>query len=262
VYFSAEDVKSAIIKVPTQGNCAKKYSFQVIVVGKDGFDVEPSEFAAESRELRDKWVAEFKKHHKRKKHTGQVVKELMVDDEVKRLGLDFRSSPPDPVFVEHVKPATWAAKFGVKPGDEVVELNNVKVATLDQEDFFGMLQVRPLKCGLVFAERRRDPEDGVESMTQEEFLKKYGDLAKWVQAESTSDRRKSLSVDARPKADRHRGDRSRSAQRHDGESEDETVVPLKSYDANRRSSTRSRHTKTHGKVKRPVSGGQRPAPAG
>lgn len=59
VYYTCEDIAQATVR--TNEGSSKPFSFQVILPVVDGIEFDPGDFAAESAEMRDQWIAEFAK---------------------------------------------------------------------------------------------------------------------------------------------------------------------------------------------------------
>jgi len=61
VYYTTEDIARAEIKIMPNDSSCKPWAFQVCVAAQDGVEFAPGEFAAESREMRDRWIKELER---------------------------------------------------------------------------------------------------------------------------------------------------------------------------------------------------------
>mmetsp|Transcript_46571 Transcript_46571/g.73603 ORF Transcript_46571/g.73603 Transcript_46571/m.73603 type:complete len:144 (+) Transcript_46571:2-433(+) len=61
VYYSSADIHRAQIVNLDNGASFKPWSFQVKLPIDDGMEIAPGEFAAESEEMRNRWIQEFEK---------------------------------------------------------------------------------------------------------------------------------------------------------------------------------------------------------
>merc|ERR1719263_2635537 len=61
IYYTTEDVLKAEIKLIDNETSFKPWAFQVCLPPADGVEFAPGEFAAESEEMRSRWMQEFAK---------------------------------------------------------------------------------------------------------------------------------------------------------------------------------------------------------
>mmetsp|Transcript_11962 Transcript_11962/g.21913 ORF Transcript_11962/g.21913 Transcript_11962/m.21913 type:complete len:682 (+) Transcript_11962:128-2173(+) len=61
IYYTAADLSRAKVAVVDSSKTMKPYAFQVILPPANGVEFAPGDFAAETEEQRNKWMAEFKK---------------------------------------------------------------------------------------------------------------------------------------------------------------------------------------------------------
>jgi len=73
-----------------------------------------------------------------------TVAEVIAGDDVTKIGLGFRSMPPDPLIIKKVVPGDWAESAGVLPGDAILELSGTLVGNMNQDSFKEMMKMRPL----------------------------------------------------------------------------------------------------------------------
>merc|ERR1712048_231670 len=76
--------------------------------------------------------------------TVGLVAEVVADESVEKIGLGFKSVPPDPILIKKVAPDAWAATVGVTPGDAILELNGTSVSVMDEETIRAKIKERPL----------------------------------------------------------------------------------------------------------------------
>eukprot|EP00929_Paragymnodinium_shiwhaense_P121407 TRINITY_DN9362_c0_g1_i3.p1 TRINITY_DN9362_c0_g1~~TRINITY_DN9362_c0_g1_i3.p1 ORF type:complete len:1370 (+),score=522.69 TRINITY_DN9362_c0_g1_i3:173-4282(+) len=76
--------------------------------------------------------------------TVGTVAEVKCGEHVQKIGLGFRSMPPDPLIVKKVNPGDWADSVGMHPGDAILELNGQLVATMNPQSFKEVMMQRPL----------------------------------------------------------------------------------------------------------------------
>jgi len=140
------EIRTAVFKKTAASvQSPKQWAFQMLAAGQP--DVS-SEFAATSKAARDVWLREIRE---RQQELGVLapVKEYTVKADVKRLGMEFTSGPPEaPAIVGVVKVGNWAHSVGIMPGDEIAEVNQVGVKEMAFSEFMSMLQQRPLKLGI------------------------------------------------------------------------------------------------------------------
>jgi hypothetical protein len=61
IYYTPNDLASAsFVELDGAGSC-KRWGFHVVLPAKDGVEFTPSEFAAESRELRSRWIEQLRR---------------------------------------------------------------------------------------------------------------------------------------------------------------------------------------------------------
>ncbi|CAK9013383.1 unnamed protein product [Durusdinium trenchii] len=96
------------------------------------------------------------------------LQDAQVGPDVQKIGVSFRSFPPEPVVINSVMPETWGqGRF--QGGEEVVAVNGIDVATMDRDAFREALQVRPLTI------RFRVPaQDQLDSVVAEKGVEKIG----------------------------------------------------------------------------------------
>mmetsp|Transcript_5428 Transcript_5428/g.13455 ORF Transcript_5428/g.13455 Transcript_5428/m.13455 type:complete len:1010 (+) Transcript_5428:125-3154(+) len=147
IQYTANAVANAMLKKITNEKSAKPWSFQVQIPGRHGVGFEPGEYAAETSSERDLWMQEFRR---RQKEMGKMKpsKEVCAEIDIKRLGMEFESTPPEPAVVKIIKPGLWAQTVGIQPGDEIVQLNQICVCDLTFNEFMLELQKRPIKMGI------------------------------------------------------------------------------------------------------------------
>jgi len=63
---------------------------------------------------------------------------------VEQLGWFSSSMPPEEVIVVQVEEGSWAAKIGLKAGDELMELQGKDVSEIEQNEFISFMHQRPL----------------------------------------------------------------------------------------------------------------------
>lgn len=61
VYYTASDIANAVVQPIQDGAVALPFAFQIRQVAEQGVEFTPADFAAESAELRDRWLAELSK---------------------------------------------------------------------------------------------------------------------------------------------------------------------------------------------------------
>lgn len=97
------------------------------------------------------------------------VEELVLGEDVDKIGLSFLQLPPDPVFVNKVVSGTWADEQGFTGGEEILALDGESVTAMSPESFKVALKRRPL------ALRFRLPEsDGPIDVTADASVQKIG----------------------------------------------------------------------------------------
>jgi len=76
--------------------------------------------------------------------------EVVADEAVTQLGIVPSALPPKPLILRHIEPGSWAARTGINVGDELVEINDVRVATMDLKVLDNFLRrERPLRLKFV-----------------------------------------------------------------------------------------------------------------
>jgi len=86
-----------------------------------------------------------------------VTFNLVADMEVASLGIAFYNLPPGGATVKRIQPGSWAEKQLIKPEDEVISLNGMRVANMDEQDFVGFMKTRPLELLVVRPVAELDP---------------------------------------------------------------------------------------------------------
>lgn len=90
-------------------------------------------------------------------------KQVCADIEIKRLGMEFESTPPESVVVKMIKPGLWAQAAGIQPGDEIVQINQVCVCDMTFNEFMLELQKRPMNMGIAVPKSQDHGMDSEES---------------------------------------------------------------------------------------------------
>lgn len=73
------------------------------------------------------------------------VTTYLVGVDARIVGLSFRSLPPKmPLVVDRIHPGTWASTTDIKPGDELVSVEDGDVEEMQREEFMQLMQHRPL----------------------------------------------------------------------------------------------------------------------
>lgn len=76
---------------------------------------------------------------------SQVTTYLVGIEATAVVGLSFRSLPPKfPLVVDKIHPGTWASTTDIKPGDELVSIEDRDVEEMQREEFMQLMQCRPL----------------------------------------------------------------------------------------------------------------------
>merc|ERR1719499_2159398 len=88
IYYNARDVANAVLKKINNSDSAKPWTFQVHITTADGLVFEPGEFAAETKQDRDRWLQEFRKLTIKAEGSsyGAVTKVVVAGEDVNRLG--------------------------------------------------------------------------------------------------------------------------------------------------------------------------------
>ncbi|CAJ1415408.1 unnamed protein product [Effrenium voratum] len=73
-----------------------------------------------------------------------AVQDAQAGPEVQKIGVAFRSFPPEPVVVSNVAADNWGQRIGFQGGEEVVAVNGVDVTNMTREEFKDALKERPL----------------------------------------------------------------------------------------------------------------------
>lgn len=61
VYYTAADMQKAVVKALDDGLACRKFAFMIVLSATDGVEFDPGEFAAESEEEKQRWMAELRK---------------------------------------------------------------------------------------------------------------------------------------------------------------------------------------------------------
>lgn len=102
---------------------------------------------------------------------GHVVFELLANRGVAMLGWLAEGSPPQPVHVGEVIPASWAVEHGLQAGDSLLTVNGRAVGNMSKNDFDEALKLRPLRmqfarersCHAALGAARFNPQLGLQT---------------------------------------------------------------------------------------------------
>eukprot|EP00927_Polykrikos_kofoidii_P059394 TRINITY_DN54553_c0_g1_i1.p1 TRINITY_DN54553_c0_g1~~TRINITY_DN54553_c0_g1_i1.p1 ORF type:complete len:678 (-),score=91.53 TRINITY_DN54553_c0_g1_i1:13-2046(-) len=78
-------------------------------------------------------------------YSGKVrpAMEFLVGEQEGKLGWRCSASPPEHVLVQSVESRGWAASFGLRAGDELIEIDHRRVDTMSMEEFARASRLRP-----------------------------------------------------------------------------------------------------------------------
>eukprot|EP00927_Polykrikos_kofoidii_P041238 TRINITY_DN35166_c0_g1_i3.p1 TRINITY_DN35166_c0_g1~~TRINITY_DN35166_c0_g1_i3.p1 ORF type:complete len:695 (+),score=87.43 TRINITY_DN35166_c0_g1_i3:292-2376(+) len=107
---------------------------------------------------------------------NRALLELTVGEQEGRLGWRCSAGPPHPVLVEGIETRGWAARFGLRHGDELIEIDRRRVETMSTEEFANAMRMRPQ--ALTFA---RSPDDGNNVASESSMLALANDTASPVE---------------------------------------------------------------------------------
>mmetsp|Transcript_40585 Transcript_40585/g.80194 ORF Transcript_40585/g.80194 Transcript_40585/m.80194 type:complete len:221 (-) Transcript_40585:38-700(-) len=88
---------------------------------------------------------------------GGLTMNLVADEQVSTLGLAFYQLPPSAARVKRIQQGSWAEREHVMPEDEVISLNGVRVADMDEAIFTKTMKERPLEIIVVRPSAEQDP---------------------------------------------------------------------------------------------------------
>lgn len=81
---------------------------------------------------------------RRRGSIGQGKAEFTATHGDKSLGVAFTALPPGPLMVKTVLPGHWADDKGIETGDAFLAVNGHTVLEMSRNDFFSMMQARPV----------------------------------------------------------------------------------------------------------------------